>query len=191
MIQLGKTLISADIFEEYFACDLAQCHGECCVAGDAGAPLEKSELAILDRIYPEIRPYMRPEGIRAVEQQGKYVKDATGEYVTPLVEGKECAYTVFENGTAYCAIEKAYRDGRIDFPKPVSCHLYPIRITEYTHFTAVNYHRWEICSAACALGQKLKIPLYRFLKEPLIRRFGAGWYAELEQLADDYLSGRS
>ena len=190
MIQLGKTLISADIFEEYFACDLAQCKGECCVQGDAGAPLEKSELPVLERIYPVVRSYMRPEGIETVERQGLYVKDKTGEYVTPLVDGRECAFVVFENGIAYCAIEKAYRDGKIDFPKPVSCHLYPIRITEYTHFTAVNYHRWDICSAACALGSKLKTPLYRYLKEPLIRRFGAAWYRELEQLAGDYLAGK-
>lgn len=186
MIQLGQTLISLDLLDEYFACDLQACKGECCVQGDAGAPLEVDELEILARIYPEVKPYMRPEGIKAVEEQGLYTVDASGDYVTPLVEGRECAYVYFENGIAFCAIEKAYREGRIDFPKPVSCHLYPVRLKEIGGFTALNYHRWEICSPACALGARLKMPLYRFLKEPLIRRFGAEWYAELDEVAKAY-----
>jgi len=184
MIQLGRTLISADLFERRFVCDLQACKGECCVQGDSGAPLEEDELAVLEQIYPQVRPFMRPEGIRAVERQGLYMKDADGDWTTTLVDGAECAFVVFdENRVALCAIEMAWRAGRIDFPKPISCHLYPVRLTEYTDFTAVNVEHWDVCSPACALGEKLNVPLYRFLKEPLTRKFGPEWYAELEAVA--------
>ncbi len=187
MIQLGRTLISTELFERRFVCDLQACKGECCVQGDSGAPLEEEELAVLEAIYPHVRPFMRPEGILAVEQQGLYVKDADGDWTTPLVDGAECAFVVFdENRIALCAIEMAWRAGKIDFPKPVSCHLYPVRLTAYTDFMAVNVHRWDICSPACALGEKLNVPLYRFLKEPLVRKFGSEWYAGLEDVAREW-----
>jgi hypothetical protein len=180
VIEIGKTIVSIDLFKEKFVCDLQACKGECCVQGDSGAPLEKEELKILEKVYPEVKAYMRPEGIEAVEKQGLYVQDNDGDTVTPLIDGKECAFVVFdEKGIALCAIEKAYKAGKIDFRKPLSCHLYPVRLKEYKDFTAVQYHRWDICSAACKLGEQLNVPLYKFLKEPLIRKFGKAWYDEL------------
>jgi len=187
VIQLGKTIISTDLFDKKFVCDLQACKGMCCVEGESGAPLEKEEIRILEQEFENYKNYLRPEGLKAIETHGFYTVDSDGDYVTPLVNGKECAFAIFdENGIAGCAIEKAYLEGKTVFRKPVSCHLYPVRLTEYTGFTAVNYHRWDICSAACALGEKLQIPVYRFLKEALIRKFGKDWYAELELTAQAY-----
>ena len=184
VIEIGKTIVSVDLFKEKFVCDLQSCKGECCVQGDSGAPLEPGETEILEKIYPEIKKFMRPEGIEAVEKQGLYVTDTDGDLVTPLIDGKECAFVVFDdNGIALCAIESAYKAGKIDFRKPISCHLYPVRLKSYKNFTAVQYHRWDVCSPACQLGEKLNVPLYRFLKEPLIRKFGSNWYDELTEIA--------
>ncbi len=184
VIEIGKTIVSIDLIKEKFVCDLEACKGECCVQGDSGAPLEEEEKFILKEIYPQVKKFMRPQGIEAVEKQGVYVTDSDGDTVTPLIDGKECAYTVFDDkGIAMCAIELAYRKGEINFQKPISCHLYPVRLKEYKDFTAVQYHRWEICSPACKLGEQLKIPLYQFLKEPLIRKFGKAWYRELTDIA--------
>ncbi len=185
MIQIDNALLSAEVFDEHFMCDLAACKGACCVQGDAGAPLEESELDVLDRIYSEVKPYLRPEGTAAIEAQGKYVKDDYDqEWVTPLVNDEECAYAIFtDDGTALCGIEKAYRDGKVDWPKPVSCHLYPIRIKQYRTFDAVNYDRWHICSPACDCGLNEKIKVYQFAKPALVRKYGASWYEELEQAA--------
>jgi len=188
MIEIGKTLISENIIEEKFVCNIAKCKGECCVQGDAGAPLEESELQILDSIFEKVKPYITAKGIKSVEEHGTWTKDEFDELVTPLIDGKECAYTVFdENGVAKCGIEDAYNDGVITWRKPTSCHLYPIRVTEYCEFSAVNYHEWDICSSACVLGEELKVPVYKFLKEPLITKFGKNWYTELEKVAGEYL----
>lgn len=182
MLQIGNTLISEDLLEEDFICNLAACKGACCVEGEAGAPLTSAEAGLLEHKFENIQEFLRPEGINAILEQGKYVTNPINELETPLVDGKECAYTVFrENGTAACGIEDAYNAGKTDFQKPISCHLYPVRIKEYLTFTAVNYHRWDICSAACTLGKQLKTPVYKFLKTPLIRRFGKDWYEQLEQ----------
>ncbi len=188
MIALGHTLISEDIFEKKFVCDLSACKGECCVSGDSGAPLNKKELKILDKIYPEVRPYMNNKGIAAVEKHGSYVLDSDGDYTTTLVaDGEECAFVYFdEHNIAKCAIEKAYLDGKIDWKKPISCHLYPIRISEYRDYDAVNYHSWHICKPACECGSQLDVPVFKFLKEPLIRRYGEDWYHELEQVYAAY-----
>lgn len=187
MIHLGKTLISEDIIEKEFVCNISKCKGVCCVEGESGAPLEENETLILDQIYDTVIPYMRPEGIEAIEKQGKHIIDLEGDYVTPLVNQAECAYVVFEeNGTASCAIEKAYNDGKIDWKKPISCHLYPIRVTDYSEFSAVNYHRWPICNDACSLGKELQVPVYKFTKEALIRKFGEDWYNELSLIAEEY-----
>lgn len=181
MIQLEKTLISDDVFEKKFVCDLSACKGACCVEGESGAPLEEDELDILEQIYDEVKPYLRQEGVDAIEKQGHFVLDWDGEYVTPLVNGKECAYVTFDNdGTAKCGIEQAFRDGKVNWPKPVSCHLYPIRITKLKDFDALNYHKWDICKPACECGSKLDVRVYKFLKEPLIRKYGKDWYEELE-----------
>ncbi|MDP5101500.1 MAG: DUF3109 family protein [Nonlabens sp.] len=188
MFQLGKTIVSDDLLEKEFVCNLTACKGACCVAGEAGAPLEQKELDILDREYEKIKPYLRPEGIAAIQSQGTWIERESGELETPLVNGAECAYTTFsENGTALCGIEAAYRDGATQFYKPVSCHLYPVRIQEYTDFKAVNYHKWDICDPACALGEELSVPVYKFLKESLVRKFGLAWYEELEEIAQNDL----
>lgn len=188
MISIGKSLVSAELLSEQFVCDLQKCKGACCVEGDAGAPLEKEEVAILAQEYPRFKSYLRPEGIKAVEAEGTHVIDPTDdEPVTPLVNGAECAYVVFdEKGTTLCGIEKAWRDGQTSFRKPVSCHLYPIRIQRYQSFDAVNYHEWQICAPACDLGKELKVPVYRFAKEALLRKYGEDWYAELEAVAAHY-----
>jgi len=181
MIEVQNTLVHEDIISENFVCNLNRCKGACCVEGDSGAPLEKSELAILEEIYPIVKPYMTEKGIQAIEEAGTWVKDFEGDYTTPCVDGnKECAYVIFENGISKCAIEKAYEDGKTHWKKPISCHLYPIRITPYPEFDTLNYDRWNICSPACSFGNELKVPVYKFLKEPLIRKYGVEWYRELE-----------
>ena len=187
MIQIDDKLISEDLFSEEFVCNLAKCKGICCVEGDAGAPLDEDETRILDEIYPKIKPYLRPEGIQAIEEQGTYTLDFEGDLVTPLVNNAECAYVIFdEKGYTKCAIEKAYEDGVIDWQKPISCHLYPIRITEYSNFSAINYHEWDVCSDACTLGKELGVKVYQFLKKPLIRRYGEEFYQTLSEAAEEW-----
>ena len=187
MIQIDDKLISEDLFSEEFVCNLAKCKGICCVEGDAGAPLDEDETHILDEIYPKIKPYLRPEGIQAIEEQGTYTLDFEGDLVTPLVNNAECAYVIFdEKGYTKCAIEKAYEDGIINWQKPISCHLYPIRITEYSNFSAINYHEWDICSDACTLGKELGVKVYQFLKKPLIRKYGEEFYQTLSEAAEEW-----
>lgn len=184
MFQLGKTIISEDIIEESFVCSLSACKGACCIDGDAGAPLEKKEVEILNEIFLKIKPYLRPEGVSAINKQGTSIETPHGELETPLINDADCAYVIFdENQTAMCGIEEAYNHGVISFKKPISCHLYPIRIKDYSEFSAVNYHKWQICNDACSLGEELKVPIYKFVKEALIRKFGKDWYEELETLA--------
>ena len=185
MLAIGNTLISEEIIEKQFVCDLNACKGACCVKGDYGAPLEKEELAILDSIYEKVKPYLTDEGIKAIEKQGKYLLYEKKEWVTPLAKGKACAYTVFENDVAKCGIEKAFYDGKINFKKPISCHLYPIRINvQRNGYEALNYDRWSVCKAACKLGDSLKVPVFKFLKESLTRKYGKEWYKQLEIAAD-------
>ena len=188
MIQIEDKLISEDIFSEEFVCNLSKCKGACCVEGDIGAPLEKEETKILDKIYPKIKPYLTEAGIKAIEEQGTWVIDPNdGDFVTPMVENKECVYVTFdENGITKCGIEKAYEQGAIDWQKPISCHLYPIRAQKYSTFEALNYHEWSICSDACALGKELEVPVYKFLKTPLIRKYGEEFYKTLSEAADEW-----
>ncbi|QXP60997.1 DUF3109 family protein [Olleya sp. HaHaR_3_96] len=184
MFQLGKTIVSEAIIEKDFVCNLSACKGACCVEGDAGAPLSKEESQILKDIYPKVKPYLRDEGIAAIEAQGTSIVTGFGDLETPLVNGAECAYVIFDDKkTALCAIEQVYNDGEVDWKKPVSCHLYPIRVKEYTEFSAVNYDKWDICDDACSLGKELQVPVYKFVKEALIRKFGEDWYTELEKVA--------
>jgi hypothetical protein len=185
MFQLNKTIISEEILEKEFVCNLSACKGACCVDGDAGAPLELAETKILEEIYPIVKPFLRKEGIKAIEEQGKFVVGEDGEFETTLIEGKDCAYVIFDGKTALCGIEQAYNQGLIDWKKPVSCHLYPVRVKEYSDFAAVNYHKWHICSDACSLGKELEVPVYKFVKEALVRKFGQQWYDELEKVAKD------
>ncbi|TZF80924.1 DUF3109 family protein [Pedobacter sp. BS3] len=182
MIEIQHTLVHEDVVTEQFVCNLSKCKGACCIEGDSGAPLDKSELAVLEEIYPQVKPYMTAKGIQTVEENGTWVKDFEGDYTTPCVDTyKECAYVTWEGGITKCAIEKAYEDGKISWKKPISCHLYPIRITAYPEFDVLHYDRWHICSPACSFGRELKIPVYKFLKEPLIRKYGEDWYTELEE----------
>lgn len=186
MILIEDTCISDDVADKFFVCDIEKCKGACCVEGDLGAPLEEVELPILDEIFEKIKPYLSPEGVKAIEEQGKYIKDWEGDYSTTTIDEKECAYAVYDKkGILQCGIEQAYNDGVIDFKKPISCHLYPIRITKYESYHAINYDRWSICSDACALGDKLGVEVYKFLKEPLIRAYGEAWYEQLVKEIED------
>mgnify|MGYP000124174287 CR=1 FL=1 len=190
MIEIDDKIVSADLLRECFACDLSQCRGICCVEGNAGAPLEADEVDILEREYEAYRPYMTAEGIEAVERQGFMVVDADGDYTTPLVDDAECAYARNENGVTLCAIEKAWLEGKTPFRKPISCHLYPIRLVHFSNGSiGLNYHRWSVCEPARRCGRKLGIPVYRALREPIIRRFGEEFYRALEA-ADELLNHR-
>ena len=182
MLVIDNTLITDEVLEKHFVCDLNACKGACCVKGDYGDPLEDDELEQLDKVYDKVKPYMTPAGIEAVEKQGKYLLYEKKEWVTPLIKGKECAYTLFdEAGVAKCAIEKAYYEGKVKWKKPISCHLYPIRITKQRNgLEALNYDKWSICKAACKLGDSLKVPVYKFLKDSLTRKYGKEWYKQLE-----------
>lgn len=186
MIAIKNTLVSEDLFEKKFVCDLTRCKGACCVEGESGAPLEMNELEELEKVYPIVRDMLPAKGRKAIEKQGLYLVDSDGDWVTPLVaENEECAYTIFENGVAKCSIEKAFHEGKTNFRKPVSCHLYPVRITKYKEYDAVNYEQWDLCAPACKLGASLEVPVYRFLKDSLTRKYGEDWYTELETVANN------
>ena len=184
MIQIDNVVVSFDVFREKFLCNLDACKGECCIEGDAGAPVELEEVAKLEEALPAIWDELSPEARRVIEEQGVVYTDQEGDLVTSIVNNKDCVFTCYdEKGCCYCAIEKAYRAGKVDFYKPVSCHLYSIRVGNYGSYKAVNYHRWDVCKAAVLLGRKENLPVYKFLKEPLIRKFGKAWYEELELTA--------
>lgn len=188
MLKVDDILVSDQVITEKFICDLSKCKGACCVEGESGAPLEEDELKALEKVYPKVKPYLTDEGIKAIEAQGFYLKDDDDEWVTPLMwPGGPCAYTVFENGIALCGIEKAYRDKKIKFYKPISCHLYPIRVLKTKSGDALNYHEWEGCSPACKLGKKEKVRVYEFLKTALTRKYGEAWYNKLIKTAQEYL----
>ena len=189
MIEIGKTILSDDVKEQFFVCNLEKCKGACCVEGDLGAPLEEDELPILEEIYSKVKPYLSEAGVEAIREQGTYILDEDGEYSTPTIGGKECAYAVYdEKGILKCGIEQAFMQGETDFKKPISCHLYPIRATKYEEFEALNYDRWDICSPACDLGNRLNVPVYKFLKDPLIRKYGEEWYQGLTEIIENDLS---
>ena len=184
MIKIRNTLISQDILEKNFCCDLSKCHGACCIKGDAGAPLQEEETKLLPKIIHKIKPYLSQKGIDSIEQQGTHVIDDENETVTPLIEGKECAYVIFENNIARCGIEKAYFDGAVKFRKPISCYLYPVRIKKYEQFIAVNYDQWDICKPAREKGEEIKLPVYVFVKDALRERFGKEWYKMLQAASE-------
>lgn len=186
MIQIGETIISLDIFTEKFFCDLEICKGECCIEGDAGAPIEIGEVEELEKVLPVIWDELSLDARAVINKQGVCYIDEEGDLVTSIVKGKNCVFTCYDlKGCCYCAIEKAYREGRVDFYKPISCHLYPIRVENFSGLMGVNYHRWEVCKAATILGEKKDMPVYKFLKEPLIRQFGNEWYEEVESVAKE------
>ena len=186
MVEIGDTIVSLDLFREKFLCDLSACKGACCIEGDAGAPLEMDEVAKLEEVLPVIWDELSPDARAIIDRQGVAYIDCEGDLVTSIVHGKDCVFTCYDGqGCCYCAVEKAYRAGKTDFYKPVSCHLYPVRVRRYNSYTAVNYHRWSVCKAALILGQKENLPVYKFLREPLIRKFGEDWYAEAELVAEE------
>ena len=177
MLQVGDVIVSFDVLKEKFLCDLSACRGACCIEGDAGAPLELDEVEKIE---------LSPEAREIIDKQGVAYVDPEGDLVTSIVGGKDCVFTCYdEKGCCYCAIEKACHTGKTDFLKPVSCHLYPIRVKDFGTFKGVNYNRWDVCKAAVLLGRKENLPVYKFLKEPLIRKFGAEWYEELETAVEE------
>lgn len=185
MIVIDDILISDEIIEEQFVCDLHKCKGACCVDGDAGAPLENEELKNLEEVYETVKTYLTSEGISEIEKNGKYLYDQEFGWVTPTIANGMCAYgNVDKDGIVKCGIEEAYNDGNITWKKPISCHLFPIRIKKSRRGDLVNYEpRRDLCSAACALGKELKVPVYKFLKEPLIRKYGREFFEALEATA--------
>ncbi|MEM9983098.1 MAG: DUF3109 family protein [Bacteroidota bacterium] len=186
MIIVGNAYISDDVADQFFVCNIQKCKGACCVEGDAGAPLEQGEVAVLEGILEKVTPYMSQAGREAITEKGVAVIDNEGDLTTTTVEDKECAFAVYnEEGALACSIERAYNAKKIDFQKPISCHLYPIRITKYDLYDAVNYDRWEICQPACQLGKVLHTPLYKFLKEPLVRKYGKDWYQILVEKIEE------
>ncbi len=185
-MEVGNVILSDDIKDEFFVCDLASCKGACCVEGDLGAPLTEEELDIIDAAQQHVLSYLSPAGRKEVENQGAYILDEEGDYSTPTINNKECAYSIYDKrGILKCGIEQAYLDKKIDFKKPLSCHLYPIRISSYAKFDAVNYDQWHICKSACSNGKALGVPVYKFLKEPLIRKYGVDWYSELTTIIEE------
>ncbi len=188
MIEIDGKIVSTDLLRERFCCDPGRCRGACCVEGNAGAPLEADEPAALAREYPAFRPYMTPEGIAAVEAQGFAVTDRDGDLTTPLVGDAECAYFRRERGVTLCAIEKAWLEGRTRLRKPISCHLYPIRLIRFANGTlGLNYHRWSVCQPARTLGRQHGVPVYKAVREAIVRRFGEEFYRALE-LAEEFLN---
>lgn len=185
IIQIGTVLLTTEIFTEEFCCDLAACHGACCVEGDAGAPLELDEVALLEDVLPQVMPRLSDEARQVIRRQGVAYTDIEGDLVTSLVAGRDCAFALRDaDGCCLCAAEAACREGRTHWPKPISCALYPLREKRFKNgTTGLQYHRWPICQSAVKKGRELHLPLYRFLREPLIRRFGQEWYDELCQAA--------
>lgn len=189
MLEIKDTLVSLDLIERFFICNIEKCMGECCIEGDAGAPLEEAEYTKIKEIIPIIWDELLPQAQQKIKESGAAYIDEEGDLVTQIVDGKNCVFTCYDkNGICQCAIEKAYRSGEIDFFKPISCHLYPVRLTKYPTFTAVNFHQWKICKAAEVLGRKEGVRVYQFLKDPLIRKFGQEWYDELCEACAAYIA---
>lgn len=183
MIEIDGKIISLDIFKECFLCDLGKCKGICCVEGNAGAPLEEDEVEVLEQEYEAYKEYMKPEGVASIERNGFMVVDCDGDLTTPLINDAECAYSFEENGVTLCAVEKAWREGKTQFRKPISCHLYPIRVSKFSNGTyGLNYHRWDVCVPAVECGKKAGIPVYEALKEPLVRCFGEEFYEKISEI---------
>jgi hypothetical protein len=192
LIAIDNVLVSDLVIEEQFVCDLLKCKGGCCEDGDAGAPLEREEMDHLNAIYEIVKPYLTAEGVREIEGRGRYNYDQEFGWVTPTIGGKMCAYGFRdEKGIIKCGIEQAYYDGKTTWKKPISCHLYPIKINKTRTSEVVNYEpRDTLCRPACIQGKKLKVPAYVFLKEALIRKYGEDFYGVLEQVAEKYFEGK-
>lgn len=192
MIAIDNVLVSDDVIEEKFVCDLHKCKGGCCEDGDAGAPLEKEEMKFIKESYNLVKPYMTAQGLAEVNKTGKFSYDREFGWVTPTINGGLCAYGFRDKqGIIKCAFEAAYNDGKTTWKKPISCHLYPIRISQTKEYTMVNYEPREVlCKPACVLGKKVKLPVYQFLKDSIIRKFGFGFYDTLHQIALEYFEAK-
>lgn len=186
MIEIKDTVVTLDLFRERFCCDLGACKGACCIEGDAGAPVKLEEVAQLEEAAEIVWDELSPKAQEVIKAQGVVYTDQDGDIVTSIVDNKDCVFTCYDDkGCCYCAIDKAFREGRCKFQKPISCHLYPIRLSRMGSYTAVNYHRWDVCKAATLLGKKLNLPVYKFLKEPLIKAFGQEWWDECDVVAGE------
>ena len=188
MFIIKDTIVSEDLIERFFVCDLEVCKGQCCIDGDAGAPLLEEEKEAIDRHIEEVKPWLTPGGVKAIETEGTAYYDDEADLVTTLIEGCNCAFTTYtDSGVCLCALEKGFRDGKLPQLKPSSCHLYPVRLSKTGPYTAVNMHRWKICRCAEKKGRDLNVRAYQFLKDPLIRKFGQEWYDELVVTAREWL----
>ncbi len=188
MIEIDGKVINTEIFRRRFICDISKCKGTCCYDGDSGAPLEEDELEKLTEVYPTVKPYLSDEENEEIAKQGLWVTDRDGDLVTPIIRGCECVYTNREeDGTWSCAIEKAYREGKTKWRKPISCYLYPIRVSKTRKYEMLNFHEWEVCRPAVELGEKVGTPAYKFLKEPIIAKYGEEFYNELEQVEQELI----
>jgi len=187
MLVHENTLISLDVVEKDFVCNLSACKGACCIEGESGAPLEEEEIKIIEENLGEIKPFMARKALKLLEEKGFWEKDTDGDLVTNCLSGKACIFAITENGIYKCSIEKAYLAGKIEYKKPISCHLYPIRLAQVGEYRALNYSKWEVCDPACKLGASLQVPVFKFLKEALVRKFGENWYQGLEEIAGEYL----
>ncbi len=185
MLEILDTLVSLDLFKVFFCCDLEKCHGACCIEGDAGAPVTLEEVELLEEAYEVLHDDLTPEAQQQIENEGVVYPDKEGELVTQIVHGKDCAFVKNDEACAFCAIDAAYRCGRFHWQKPISCALYPVRLSKVGGVTAVNVHKWNICQPARDLGKRLQMPVYQFLKEPLIRRFGQAWWDECDLAAKE------
>jgi hypothetical protein len=183
MIQIEDKILSLDILQKHFCCDLPKCLGSCCVHGQSGAPLDKDEIAILEDILKKVAPYLKPEGLKAIQEQGVAVIDNDGDLVTPLIDGKECAFCINEKGINLCGIEKAWLDKKVKYRKPISCHLYPIRVKKYSTFIGLNYDQWDVCEPARKLGLGINMPVYKCLEDAITRAFGKDFYNQIDEAA--------
>ena len=180
MIEILNTLVSLDLFKEFFCCDLDKCHGLCCVEGDAGAPVTPDEVEMLEEAYEKLHEDLPLQAQQQIEKEGVVYPDKEGELVTQIINGKDCVFAKHEGACALCAIDSAYRNGKFHWQKPISCALYPVRLSTVGGMTAVNVHKWDVCQPARKLGAALHLPVYQFLKEPLIRCFGQAWWDECD-----------
>lgn len=191
MFQVGDVIVSGDIITEKFCCDLDACKGQCCIDGDAGAPVDLDEIEKLEECMPEAWDDMSREAQEVVNAQGVVYTDRDGDLVTSIVDNRNCVFTYYnDKGCCLCALEKAFREGRTKWCKPTSCYLYPIRVTKVGSLDGLNYHRWSVCKAAVKKGEELNLPVYKFLRGPLIAAYGEEWYKELEEVAEQMLSQR-
>ena len=188
ILQVGDVLVSPDIITEKFCCDLDACKGICCVEGDAGAPVSMEEIAAIEDVVDTVWSDLSASAQAVIDKRGVAYNDREGELVTSIVHGKDCVFTFYDKECCLCSLERSYREGKTNFVKPISCALYPIRVKEFgNNLVGLNYHRWDICKDAVKKGRELDLPIYKFLKGPLIRRFGEEWYAELEAVAEQLL----